>query len=32
MEFPTDTNTFSMGNQFMFGDNFLIAPKFGAPI
>jgi alpha-glucosidase (family GH31 glycosyl hydrolase) len=32
MEFPTDSNTFSMGTQFMFGENFLVAPKFGAPI
>lgn len=32
MEFPTDTNTFSMGSQFMFGESFLVAPKIGAPI
>jgi alpha-glucosidase (family GH31 glycosyl hydrolase) len=32
MEFPADTNTFSLGNQFMWGDSFLIAPKIGEPI
>jgi mannosyl-oligosaccharide alpha-1,3-glucosidase len=32
MEFPTDTNTFSLGNQFMWGDSFLVAPKLGEPV
>lgn len=32
MEFPTDTNTFSMGSQFMFGSDMLVAPKLGEPI
>jgi len=31
MEFPTDTNTFGINNQFMWGDNFLIAPKLNYP-
>lgn len=31
MEFPTDTNTFKIGNQFMWGDKFLVAPKLGTP-
>lgn len=26
-EFPTDTLTFELQNQFMLGDAFLIAPK-----
>jgi len=32
MEFPTDTNTFSLGNQFMWGDSYLVAPKLGEPV
>jgi alpha-glucosidase (family GH31 glycosyl hydrolase) len=28
-EFPTDTNTFSISRQFMWGDNMLVAPKIG---
>lgn len=32
MEFPADTNVFSMGNQFMFGGDMLVAPKIGEPI
>lgn len=32
MEFPTDSNTFSIGNQFMWGDSFLVAPKLNAPV
>lgn len=32
MEFPSDTNTFSLGNQFMFGGDMLVAPKLGEPI
>jgi len=30
-EFPTDTNTFSVTRQFMWGDNILVAPKIGEP-
>jgi alpha-glucosidase (family GH31 glycosyl hydrolase) len=30
-EFPTDTNTFSISRQFMWGDNMLVAPKIGEP-
>jgi alpha-glucosidase (family GH31 glycosyl hydrolase) len=32
MEFPSDTNTFALGNQFMFGGDMLVAPKLGEPI
>lgn len=32
MEFPTDTNTFKLGNQFMFGGDMLVAPKLGEPV
>lgn len=32
MEFPTDTQTFELGNQFMWGDSFLVAPKLGEPV
>ena len=32
MEFPADTNTFKLGNQFMFGGDMLVAPKLGEPI
>lgn len=32
MEFPTDENTFALGNQFMFGNSFLVAPKLGEPM
>ena len=31
MEFPTDTMTFGLGNQFMWGEMFLVAPKLGQP-
>ena len=31
MEFPQDNNTFTSGNQFMFGDSMLVAPKIGPP-
>ena len=30
-EFPTDENTFSMFQQFMFGSRMLVAPKSGTP-
>lgn len=30
-EFPTDTNTFGISTQFMWGDSILVAPKLGAP-
>lgn len=32
MEFPTDTNVFTMGSQFMFGEHMLVKPKLGTPI
>lgn len=30
-EFPTDTNTFGISTQFMWGDSILVAPKLGEP-
>ena len=30
-EFPQDTNTFSLDQQFMFGESFLVVPKTAAP-
>lgn len=30
-EFPQDLGTFSLDKQFMFGDKFLVAPKFTPP-
>lgn len=32
MEFPDDIKTFTLGNQFMFGNDMLVAPKLGEPI
>jgi alpha 1,3-glucosidase len=30
-EFPTDAMTFTLDHQFMWGDSFLVAPKYAAP-
>jgi alpha-D-xyloside xylohydrolase len=30
-EFPQDAATFSLDQQFMFGDKFLVVPKTSAP-
>ena len=31
-EVPTDTVTFGINNQFMWGDNIMVAPKLGEPV
>lgn len=30
-EFRVDANTFAINNQFMWGDNIMVAPKVNAP-
>ena len=30
-EFRSDENTFNINNQFMWGDNIMVAPKVNAP-
>lgn len=30
-EFRSDENTFTINNQFMWGDNIMVAPKVNAP-